>query len=498
MKESLKTAAGIILKFRPYIITALAVAASYILFVLILSVQGSIIRLLMLICVFLCFLLFLLKGRFKIRNLKAQHLIIAVIAAGIIMRIGYMLYTPFLERGHDVYNWDSTGHFGYMYQLFKSGALPQANSNQFYHPPFQHIIQALVVKLFSLFNQNGEIAGLFEAAKIVPCFASCAVMFVSRSICSEAGLSKRAAAIALSLVAFHPSFYILSSSVNNDSLMLLFFMTAVLYTIRWYKSPTMKNILLIALSIGFSMMTKLSGGMVALFTAPVFLAVLIQRIRLKQAKPLIGQFAAFALVCLPLALWYPIRNYILFNQPLGYVLRISSDSGLYCGARTITERFFSFPVNEIVNPLYCQPYGDYNIWLYTLKCSAFGEFQFEQAPFLAAALIVSNLAVILMSLAATVYTIARGKEVGRVVRFGMFYIWLVVMVSFIVFNLQYPFGCTMDFRYIIPTSIIGAIYTGIALNKIREKKKVLYSGIYYAGCALICLFCIASVLFYTV
>ena len=60
------------------------------------------------------------------------------------------------------------------------------------------------------------------------------------------------------------------------------------------------------------MMTKLSGGMAALFTAPVFLIVLVRRLRERRAayRP-----SPRSPACAPLGLWYPVRNLILFNQP---------------------------------------------------------------------------------------------------------------------------------------------------------------------------------------
>ena len=97
------------------------------------------------------------------------------------------------------------------------------------------------------------------------------MLWVFRSLCREMKLSLRATAIAVAVAALHPTFFILSASVNNDPLMLLFFLVAILYTIRWYRRPAMKNILMIALAIGLAMMTKLSRH-AALSTAPVFLS----------------------------------------------------------------------------------------------------------------------------------------------------------------------------------------------------------------------------------
>jgi hypothetical protein len=498
MKEDPESSFSSITGLRPYLIAAAAIIISYILFTLILHLSEETTRILMISGVLLCGVFFAARCLSKRRVSRAEALITALIAAGVVMRVGYMLYTSFFIRAHDIGKLalDGTGNFAYMYGLYSSGTLPQTYEGLLYHPPLQFIVQAFVVKVFSWFQNTEDTIVLFQASKIVPCFAMCALLIVGRRICEETGLSKRTAAIAVAIIAFQPTFFILSASVNNDALMLLFFMTTVLYTIRWYKNQSIKNILFIALATGLAMMAKLSGVIVALFTVPVFLAVLIKRLREKKAKKLIGQFAAFTVVSIPLGLWYSVRNAVLFGQPLGYILHFSENHLLYCGGNTPVERFFSFPLGNIINPLYCDPFVDFNIWIYTLKCSVFGEFKFDAPEALAALLIIANLILILFSLAAMVYVMLRCKGVNKFARFGLFWIWLTQIVSFIIFNIRFPFGCTMDFRYIVPTAIVGAVYTGIALDHIRNKHKIAADVIFIFGCAAVAFFGAASVLFY--
>jgi hypothetical protein len=481
---------------RPYGFTAAAIIAAYVLFALVLGAGEEVVRILMLAGLAVCLLIALIRLLSRENLSKTETLIVILIAAGIVMRVGYMLYTSFRVRGHDIGAYDQTGHFAYMYKLFTSGTLPQSNEYQFYHPPFAHNRAGACRQGVLVVPARADVDSLFEAAKLVPCFASCAVLWVCRSLCRELKLSPRAAALSLAVLAFHPTFYIFSSSVNNDPLMLLFFMIAVLYTIRWYSAPTMKNILLIALSIGLGMMTKLSAASVAFFTAPVFLAVFVKAVRERRGTPILGQFVAFAAVCAPLGLWYPVRNYIRFGQAFGHVYTLSAESKLYSGDYTFVQRFLSFPTDQILNPLYCQPYGDYNLWLYTLKCSVFGEFSFKQAESLAKLLIAANLILIVISLLAMAYVMLRGRGLSNFARFGLFSLWLIQIVSFIVFNVGYPFGCTMDFRYIVPTASTGAIYTGIALDRLKEMRKTAAAVLFGIGVAAVALFGIASVLFY--
>jgi 4-amino-4-deoxy-L-arabinose transferase-like glycosyltransferase len=476
---------------KPYLFTAAAILLSYLFFNFIWKADKSVIQIGMLAGVAVC-LFFAFKNRPKI-----ELVILAVIIAGIILRTGYILYTPYDLRTHDLGNPGDNGQFDYMYNLLLHGTLPATNQGQFYHPPLQQSLQVLVIKFFQIFQPHVDTYfRLMDPSKLVPCFASCAILWISYKICQEAKLPVRATLIAVSVIAFHPTFFILSGFVNNDAFMLLFFMVAVLYTIRWYYKPTMKNILIVALGLGLSVMSKLSGSIVALFIAPVFIAVLIQKIREKTFKGLIAQFAAFLSISLPLALWFPIRQYILFGQPLNFVLPMVGHNG-YTGDYPFFQRFLTFPQEQILNPTYCRPFTDYNLWVYTLKCSIFGEFSFNSPAFLAQMLVISNLAMILFSLAAMVYVMLRCKQVNKFIRFGLFWIWLVQIISFVYFNIGYPYGCTMDFRYIMPTAIVGAIYFGVALHALKDKNKPAHKAFYYAGIACFVFFAVASTLFYT-
>ena len=480
----------------PYGMLALLVVAAYSVFEWQMQLDEASVKLLMGICLALCLVLFgalLLTKKYD----KTESLIAFLLLCGVVMRIGYMLYTNILLRGHDISNFDQKGHLDYVYQIFSTGRLPVSNESQFYHPPLQHILEAIVVKIYSLIRPGSEPIVLFEAAKIVPCFATCASLFVCQSICRALKLPQRAIALALAVIAFQPTFYLFSSSINNDAMMLFFYLLAVLYTIRWYAEPSMKHIVLLALAIGCGMMTKISVATVSFYTGIVFMIVLIQRWKEHTVKPLAGQFAAFLGISMPLGLWYPIRNWVKFGQPLNYVLDINIPQ-LYCGDKSLWERFFSLPIGQLLNPLYCEPFGDYRLWLYTIKCSVFGEYSFDQHPWLAKALIAANIILIALSLIAMLAIVFFGKKQSPMIRFGLFILWLIQIGFFVLFNVQYPYGCTMDFRYIVPTVLIGAIYLGLWLDRWKQNGKAIAKIFSIVCLVFVALFCVASILFYTI
>lgn len=289
-----------------------------------------------------------------------------ILALGILMRVGYMLYTPAYVRGHDLGGCalESNGHAAYILHLLQ-GELPPSKSGQFYPPPLFHMLSAIAPACYRALSSFTDPEQLLEAAKTVSCAASIVTLFYARKLCRQLRLSDGATLIAVSLAPFLPNHYLLAGRVNNDSLAVMF-MTAILYyTLRWYERQDWDSIVKSALCFGLGMMTKISVGVFALVTGCMMLLVLYRRLREKKALPIIRQFAVFGLIAFPLGLWYPIRNFILFHQPFNYVLRISTESDLYCRDYSLWERFGLIKSLEI----YDNPFEDYNVGAYLLKGS---------------------------------------------------------------------------------------------------------------------------------
>ncbi|MFT9077123.1 glycosyltransferase family 39 protein [Ethanoligenens sp.] len=427
------------------------------------------------------------------RRLSSARLLTVIFAAGLVLRIGYMLYTPYALRGHDIGTFFGYQNAGYITTIFLKGQMPSTNIGMFYHPPVAFFLDAVVMKGYALLTPGKGLSAWMEAAKLVPGFASCALLVVCLRFFRELGLPRRAMLIAMPILAFQPTFFILSASINNDMLMIFFVGLSLLYTVKWYKQQTIKNILILAVVIALAITSKASGGLAALLTAGIFLMVLLRQVG--QKRKLFAQFSLFAMVCLPLGLWYAVRNRVLFGQSFGYVLPMSTEGPLYVGGHSLVSRFLSFPIHDLFTNPFCNPYGDYNLWIYLVKCSLFGEFSFDSARLFAAPLLVLNLILIVLSIAAMIWVL-RAKDMPRLSRFLLGGLWLLQMGSFLVFNFKYPFGCTMDFRYIVPTLIAGAGFMGLAADRMRRlypeaARRVLP----VVGC-LIAAFAIVSALFY--
>ncbi len=411
---------------------------------------------------------------------KEEILLQTVVLIGLTMRIGYMLYTPCTIRQHDLglLSIQGEGHAGYILHLLE-GRLPNSNDIQYYHPPLFHALAAGMIKITRPFLISNNIEQLIETAKIVSCYASCLILLMTKEICKALNLKERATLIVVAQIAFLPNFYLLAGRINNDALAIFFMILIILYTIKWYEAPKLSYMIALALGFGLGMMTKLSVGMLALFTGSIMLLKLIESIKQGKGIGILKEYVLFGVIAIPLALWYPIRNYICFKQPLLYVYDLKDTGEYYCGNLSFFERFIKLDLMHLLSPVYNNPRQDKSAPMYLLKGALFGEFNMGQDK-LPRLLIMAYVILCIVTLWAVGYFILnyRGKLVWRI---GLPSVWALFYISYIGFNLRYPYSCTMDYRYIVPTALMGAIFLGVTSELIGEKEQGVLKKYYDKG-----------------
>lgn len=437
-----------------------------------------------------------LRGR-----LTASKIMQCIILAGIIMRVGYTVYTHMFNRGndlgefsYDIYG-DGNGHLGYIYYIFEKGALPDVNEFQLYHPPLYHLLAAFMVRIANFFLGGDDIYAAFEFTQVINCTLSCIMLPVLRNFFTETELDERYAPWAMALIAFFPTFFQLGGRLNNDMPAAFFTLLCIIYTYRWYRSRSIKTVICLALSFGLGIMSKISCGTIAVFTGPVMLYALYSDIRSadrEKIKSTIIQLAVFALVCAPLALWYPIRNYVLFGQPLNYVLRQGANSFVYRGDIPWYKRMFDLSAAEMVKQPFADLYNDGSIPMSILRTALYGEAAFEKRAYAASILNAVNLLLVFMSLVCMAYTALKDRSLNPQNRFGLMLAWAIMFGFFIQFNIAYPAFCTSNFRYIPVTEVIGAMYTAYALQLTENKYKYARRALK----ALVVLWCVFACIVY--
>lgn len=442
-----------------YLILALFIFLIYLVSTMLhLDKSPKVIQMLMLITSFLLISYYFLFKRNS--KLNPSNLVTLTILLGCILRIGYTLYTRCDMRQHDIGRFDPNypGHAGYILTLMLSHKLPETNSVQFYQPPLFHLLSALISSVVNYILGHKDYFSLVNAAKLVSCFASCALLFLCDELGDELQLKPSNKLLALLIIAFSPALVIISATVNNDALVTFFIVASILYTYRWHKEQSYKNTILLALCFGLGMMTKLSIGVFALFTAMIMLNTLFHYLHqnIRSLKEYLLKLVCFCLISFPLGLWYHIRNYIRFHQPFGYVLHIPESEPIFCGDVPFFQRFIKIDIANLLATPYADPWEDINYPVYLLKSSLFGEYHIAIPLWIPIILIFLNIVLTLCLLWALYCLIRSDAKYPLLVRSGMISLWFLTVISNIYFNIQYPFGCTMDFRYMFLALITGA------------------------------------------
>ena len=449
----------------------------------------------------------------RLKNIKItdRKIIFFLLLAGFLIKLAYIINTGWNIRQHDVA--DKEGHFAYVLYLmngsisaddvgssgFFSFFLPDFNVTdnhwQFYHPPLWHFICAVWMKIQLALGISFESAR--ENLQILSLVCSTLISFISVKLFELFGLKGKRLILASALVIFHPTFVFLSGSINNDVLSLLLMLLSLYLAIKWYREPTFKRITAVAVSVGCAMMAKLSAGTVAVAIAFLFL---VKFIKSRQKCRIFGQFAVFGAVCVPLALWWQIRNYVLCGADPLYIPALSEKSSQYIGFRSVFERFFDFSslfdngvfparATKTLIERYGFEYFEYNIPLGALKSSLYGEYYIGADNaltyvFAAAAFIIAVLfciAAVAGAVAMIIRTANRTLHPEKGFGYGfspaeitaMLIFTATQIVSYTAFCFKYPHFCTMDFRYIALTVVTGALFAALLPKMKNTEQKIV-------------------------
>lgn len=417
----------------------------------------------------MCFIVsaMILKRSSSRGEIDADTVVKLVIIAGIIMRIGYMLLTPCDLRGHDMKEFEinSRGHAAYILNIVENGSLPGSNRSQFYQQPFFYLLGGGVSWIVNRLLNCSDVFYIVDAAKTISCAASCMMLMLSEKMCDMLGLGKKGKLAAVTLTAFVPALF-LACRVNCDALAGLFLTLAFMYTIRWRNYPSWKNTVILAFVYGCGVMTKISVAVMALFTLIVFIAKLVGVIRKKERSTCVCimlKYLVFGMISLPLGLWYSVRNFIKFQQPLTYVPAPGETSSLFTGDHSLLGRFLFPNIKTMFERPYIHLKRDYNMFEYSVKTACFGEFKYDIPSVISILLEWAGYVLAVCVLASVVKIIIReftAKKNGRKPEWSMLITIAVCGVfcaSLLVFYYRFPYTCSMDFRYMLFLVAPGAV-----------------------------------------
>ena len=408
-----------------------------------------------------------------------------------VIRSAYVLISGLYERQHDAgaYTGAATdfvnpGHIGYAEYIYKFGKIPQIDPYSifgYYHPPLHYIIEAIWIKINVLLGVSEECA--FENMQIPTLFYSCLLIIICYQILSVLDIRGRNRIIALAFIAFHPATIIMSGSVNNDMLTVLFMAIVILLTLSYIREKTVKTLVLLALGIGFGMLTKLNAVVMAAPVGLVFLIHFIQICKTKNKSDIllwVRNYIIFAILAMPIGLSWIIRNLIRFGK-FPAALSPGTDSPMYTGDYSLWERIgipglsqwhFDFPFHPLRASACC------NTWAIMFHTAIYAEeYPVDiEAPLLLLCQITFILGIILAAdVLIMLIKVCLDKRTAFEDRIFIMTGYIAIIFSFVVFVLVYPYTCSSDFRYIAICLVYSVIAIGLA-NKYKYKKIAVFNG----------------------
>lgn len=455
---------------KKYIILFLIISISYILINKFeIENNTSFIQKIMISLIF--FTMFMFKLKYDKNQFTVQDFINCTIIIGCIMRVGYMLYTPCTIRGHDVWeiNADSYGHAAYILNIIERHMLPQTNKTQFYQQPFFYFCGSAVSIVVNFILERKDSFYLVDAAKIVSCFASCGILFICRELFEEIGMKQLSKKIAFTIIAFLPAFYLMGGRINCDALAVFFMSLAILYTVKYDKQQSWENVMKLAFIYGCALMTKISCGIIAVFTAAIMLRHIYLYYKKHKLKEIILKLSVFSIISFPLGLWYSVRNYVLFKQKFTYVLPLDVNSDIYCGDHSLFSRFVIISFKNLFKTPYAKPFDDYNYPAYLIKTMTFGEFDLKKQGLIPIMLLLLVMFFVFLCVISAAYTYFKYED-NKMVSIGFVLLFSGIYLSSIRFCMSYPFGCSMDFRYYAVMAVLGSIFIGNMYWAVKEKQ----------------------------
>ena len=349
------------------------------------------------------------------------------------------------------------------------------------------------MKLYNAINHSdyynvNDWNSLYQTVEILSTFYMNIALYFAIKIVYKLKVENKFKVIAALFVALFPALFILAGQENNDPLCIMNCFIVIYFTVCWWEKHSYFNAIMIGIFGGLAMFAKLSGALIVVPAIVAFAFVLIQSIIKKEKFAyILIQGAIIGAIMAPLGLWFHIYAKIRFNQPFGFVFS-NLNSNLYVGDYSFYARFLNiFDFADMFSLTWGNTFVNYNLPNFLIKSALFGEYSFLYSDALAIISLVLNYVFVYLSLILIIiYFIYSGKEHLEIKIIGGVLIASQLLAQ-LYFNIKMPYGCTMDFRYIVPIIVGFMILNALAFDKFNKEKGLIK---YYSTAVMIISICL--------
>lgn len=418
------------------------------------------------------------------KELTTDDKVFLIILGGVLFRSMYVIFTGVVDRQHDVGYFSglsddliNPGHLGYIEYLCKFGHLPDFSPYKlfsYYHPPVHHIISCLFIDLQMILGVGERLA--FENIQALTLLYSALCLTVSYGILKKVKCKDTSIVLAMALLTFHPGMIYMSASTNNDMLCTLLTFTCFYFGLEWLEEKTLGNLIKIALSLGFGMITKLNCAVMAFPLAAVFLIHFIKECKDGRMWKSIKEFAIFGVITAGIGLSWVIRNLVFYDTNPGVPV-LTEESEQYIGRFSYWDIFgipsaleLDYPFHTINGNQIC------NAWQILFRTSLFDEVRPDLSDFLLMCCRIALVLAVILGIVLFFVTIIMqireirtgDKELGIFLLVG----YVMVVLTFIAFIIKYKYTCSANYRYVV----VGLLFSTVGFVQLADRSRMKTTG----------------------
>lgn len=386
-------------------------------------------------------------------------------ALGVLLRVNYLLNTPFQERAYD-----ADGHAKMLRAILGGNLLPDPGQCwECHQAPLYYWIAALWMKFGS--EIFGDSLQRVFFAQILSLIVSIVILLAGLWL-GKIILKERLVVFSLysGLIAVWPSLVFHSNRISNEGFSLALALISLCLFWNWKVSLRFSQLATSTIFLALSCIAKASAGVLGVYYC--ITALIDHKLNLKK-KSLV--FSAVFLAAIPSLVWlifhlYPYTGSLDPNykaQTLNSLLKVSND--IYSFLTFNPIRVVSLPYNAPWGPNEQRAY----VLEYMFRSALFGEFNLG-LTIRPVAQILLSCSLVLLANVILFFCLAYKTKTKHLLSFDLTLLIILHLIVVLTSRIANPFSCMQDFRYI---SIVLFPALAIGLLSINSAPVFLRAGL---------------------
>lgn len=406
-------------------------------------------------------------------NYKLSIFLMLILFIGALIRVLYFQKFGIMHFQHD---WQ--GHVGFIKYVANNWSLPMPTKDlQFPQQPLYYFISAAIYDIGMKLGLSSASA-LFNVGYF-SLFCSLAFLYYSYKLISLLTQNKWTGSIALSFIAFTPSFVYLCARINNDSLTMALSVFSLYYIVKSCNSNFSNSFYPALIGTSLLFLTKVTASTIEILFFTLLIVSYIQNSSSKQTNKLKERLYVFGTIGIFLLGFTLLRTYLPIEDSFHMVNSSNAFPGQIIKSLDFSY-FASFNIYELIQTGYSHVFGEdairYSFSTYQYGTMFFGEFKY--ASYIANNEWFKKIMQVILALG-LIYPLAFIIFTFKLYRSPILYklLYATVILNLILilnFISSYSVVCNTDFRYFTPSFVLFAFIFAQGLEYLSYNKLLKY------------------------